>query len=139
MLGLFSHLHLLTIGLLRTYNKYMKIIQTYKPLTPAVFYILLALARKEMHGYEIMKQVRNDSSGKISMGNGTLYGSLKRMLEDQLIEESEEKKGVDAVPRKYYRITKKGSEALGAEVQRMNDITLLVQSSNLSNLLSIQL
>ena len=56
------------------------------PLTPAVFYILLALASGDKHGYQIMKQVRNDSQSQVKMGTGTLYGSLKRMLADGLIE-----------------------------------------------------
>ena len=49
------------------------------PLTPAVFHILLALSSGERHGYGIMKQVEADSQGKVSMGPGTLYGSLKRL------------------------------------------------------------
>lgn len=51
------------------------------PLTPAVFHILLALSSGERHGYGIMKQVEADSQGKVTMGPGTLYGSLKRMLD----------------------------------------------------------
>ncbi len=64
------------------------------PLTPAVFYILLALSGGEKHGYEIMKQVKHDSQGQVKMGTGTLYGSLKRMLADGLIAEAGE-----AMPR----------------------------------------
>ena len=52
------------------------------PLTPAVFYILLALAGGDRHGYQIMKQVQMDSQGQVTMGTGTLYGSIKRMLAD---------------------------------------------------------
>jgi DNA-binding PadR family transcriptional regulator len=52
----------------------MKTTNTLTPLTPAVFYILLALASSEKHGYEIMKQVKQDSQGQVKMGTGTLYG-----------------------------------------------------------------
>ncbi len=56
------------------------------PLTPAVFHILLALSTGERHGYGIMKQVEVNSEGKVTMGPGTLYGSLKRMLDAGLYE-----------------------------------------------------
>ena len=58
-----------------------------QPVTPAVFHILLALSSGERHGYGIMKQVEADSQGKVSMGPGTLYGSLKRMLDAGLVRE----------------------------------------------------
>ena len=89
-----------------------------KPLTPAVFHILLALAKEEKHGYEIMKTVREDSGGKVKMGNGTLYGSLKRMLADGLIEDAGNKAGDDDTRRKYYRLTKVGRKTLQAETER---------------------
>ena len=65
---------------------------TASPLTPAVFHILLSL-QGDKHGYEIMKTVRQHSNGKVTMGNGTLYGSLKRMLSDALIEDAGERGG----------------------------------------------
>ena len=70
------------------------------PLTPAIFYILLSLAVKERHGYDIMKQVEQDSSGKIKLGPGTLYGAIKRMLEDKLIIEKKLSKA--PVPTELY-------------------------------------
>src|SRR5260370_18059123 len=80
------------------------------PLTPAVFYILLALASSEKHGYEIMKQVKQDSQGQVKMGTGTLYGSLKRMLADGLIEEAGEKPDPTRADerRRYYRLPRLG-------------------------------
>lgn len=87
-------------------------------LTPAVFHILLALAKGEKHGYEIMKTVRQDSGGKVKMGNGTLYGSLKRMLSHGLVEDAGDKAGSDNTRRKYYRLTKLGRKALEAETER---------------------
>ena len=61
------------------------------PLTPAVFHILLALSSGERHGYGIMKQVEADSQGNVTMGPGTLYGSLKRMLDAGLVRESDKR------------------------------------------------
>src|SRR5262245_42295938 len=83
-----ARLYILTICPLRTYNLLMSKDEKMSPLTPAVFYILLALASGDKHGYEIMKQVKKDAGNSVKMGNGTLYGSLKRMLADQLIEDT---------------------------------------------------
>lgn len=61
------------------------------PVTPAVFQILLALSNGDRHGYGIMKQVEADSQGKVRMGTGTLYGSLKRMLDAGLVKEGDKR------------------------------------------------
>jgi DNA-binding PadR family transcriptional regulator len=97
------------------------------PLTPAVFYILLALAVGEKHGYEIMKQVNQDSSGQVKMGTGTLYGSLKRMLADGLIEEAGERPdpALDDERRRYYQLTERGRQGLGAELRRYAQVVSL--------------
>ena len=102
------------------------------PLTPAVFHILLALAPGDRHGYEIMKAVRLDSNGSVRMGNGTLYGSLKRMLSDGLIEDAGDQEGADETRRKYYRLTDRGREALAAEVRRYTDTLEAIKSYNLA-------
>src|SRR5690349_16008284 len=60
--------------------------EAWLPLTPAMFHILLALADKDRHGYEIMREVEERSAGEVRVGPGTLYGSIKRMLNDELIE-----------------------------------------------------
>lgn len=89
-------------------------------LTPAVFHILLALSTEEQHGYGIMKQVEVDSLGKVKMGPGTLYGSLKRMLDAGLVKESNKRVDpeLDDARRIYYKITGAGEKALGAELER---------------------
>src|SRR4029450_4975446 len=89
------------------------------PLTPAVFHILLALSSGERHGHGIMKQVEADSQGKVTMGPGTLYGSLKRMLDAGLVRESDKRVDpkMDDQRRIYYQITGKGAEALAAELE----------------------
>lgn len=91
---------------------------TSTPLTPAVFHILLALANEERHGYEIMKQVKQDSHGRVKMGNGTLYGTIKRLLADHRIAEAGDKEDSDHERRKYYRLTPLGKTLLDAEMQR---------------------
>lgn len=103
------------------------------PLTPAVFHILLALSTGERHGYGIMKQVETDSLGKVSMGAGTLYGSLKRMLDAGLVEESDKRVDpeMDDARRIYYRITDIGETAIGSELERMNHLVGLSQKLKL--------
>lgn len=102
-------------------------------LTPAVFYILLALSIKERHGYEIMKQVKEDSNGKVAMGPGTLYGSIKRMIADGLIIETEERPDPerDDERRRYYKITEKGRKNLSVELERYAQALKVAQSRNL--------
>ena len=91
------------------------------PLTPAVFHILLALADGEKHGYAIMKEVDEVSGGMVKMGPGTLYGSIKRMLEAGLIAETDERPDprLDDKRRRYYRLTSFGEKVLQAEVARL--------------------
>lgn len=103
------------------------------PLTPAVFYILLALSSGDKHGYEIMKQVSHDSGGQVKMGTGTLYGSIKRMLADGLIVEAGERPdpALDDERRRYYRPTTLGQQALGAELQRYARVVTLAEQRQL--------
>ncbi|WP_201363364.1 PadR family transcriptional regulator [Dictyobacter formicarum] len=91
------------------------------PLTPAVFHILLALADGERHGYSIMQEIAAQTEGKLRIGPTTLYRSIKRMLEDGLIEETEERPdpALDDERRRYYRLTALGLQVTQAEVQRL--------------------
>lgn len=94
------------------------------PLTPAVLHILLALSTEERHGYGIMKQVERESSGKVKMGPGTLYGSINRMMEAGLLRESEKRPDpdMDDERRIYYAITGAGRKALEAELSRYREV-----------------
>lgn len=94
------------------------------PLTPAVFHILFALANEERHGYGIMKQVETDSNGKVAMGPGTLYGSLKRMLESGLVKESDKRvdPSMNDERRIYYKLTGLGKKALAEELARYKNL-----------------
>ena len=91
------------------------------PLTPAVLQILLALADEERHGYGIMQEVEARTGGETRLGPGTLYGSIKRMLADGLIEESDDRPDpeMDDERRRYYRITGFGRRVAGAEAERL--------------------
>jgi DNA-binding PadR family transcriptional regulator len=103
------------------------------PLTPAVFHILLALSNGERHGYGIMKQVEADSQGKVTMGPGTLYGSLKRMLDAGLVKESDKRVDpeMDDERRIYYQLTGVGAQALKAELERYQRIVTIAQQRKL--------
>lgn len=104
------------------------------PLTPAVLHILLALSTEERHGYGIMKQVELDSQGKINMGPGTLYGSIGRMIEAGLINESEKKTDpkMGDERRIYYKITGLGRKALTAELDRYRDVVAIAKEKGYS-------
>lgn len=108
-----------------------KTVQT--PLTPAVFQILLALSEKEMHGYRIMQAVQQNSNRQMHMGPGTLYGSIKRMLADGLIEESGERPDpdLDDERRRYYRLTAFGRITVSAEAARMEALVQRAHSLHL--------
>ena len=105
-----------------------------KPLTPAVLHILLALSTQERHGYGIMKQVEIDSEGKVNMGPGTLYGSIGRMIDAGLIDESDNKVDpeMDDERRVYYRITGHGSQVLAAELERYREVVAVAEAKRLS-------
>jgi DNA-binding PadR family transcriptional regulator len=93
-------------------------------LTPAMFHILLALAAGDMHGYAIMREVAILSDGRMSMGPGTLYGSIKKMLSSGLIEESDRRPDpeLDDERRRYYRITGSGRRTVMAEAERLSGL-----------------
>jgi DNA-binding PadR family transcriptional regulator len=102
------------------------------PLTPAVLHILLALADQERHGYDIMQEVAAMTEGKVSMGPGTLYGSIKRLLKADLVEESDERPDpeLDDERRRYYRLTSRGRRILAAEVRRLSALVQLAQTKH---------
>jgi DNA-binding PadR family transcriptional regulator len=99
------------------------------PLTPAVFHILLALADGPKHGYAIMQEVETVTEGRVKMGPGTLYGSIKRMLASNLIVEIDERPNPerDDERRRYYKLTGFGSDVLTAEVHRLSDLVRMAR------------
>lgn len=117
-------------------NGYSMLMTTTNPspsLTPAVFHILLALSSGDRHGYGIMKQVEVDSQKQVNMGAGTLYGSLKRMLDAGLVKESDKRidPEMDDERRIYYQITGVGKKALAAELERYKHLFALAQQRKL--------
>jgi DNA-binding PadR family transcriptional regulator len=86
-----------------------------------MFNILLALADGEKHGYAIMLEVEATTQGAVKMGPGTLYGSIKRMLANGLVEECDERPdpGLDDERRRYYRLSGLGQRALRLEAERL--------------------
>jgi DNA-binding PadR family transcriptional regulator len=92
------------------------------PLTPAVFFILFALAQGERHGYAIMQEVSVLSDGKFRMGPGTLYTTIQRLLELSLIEEVDADSGSR---RRNYRLSRTGRLVFKAEVSRMDTVVRL--------------
>ena len=96
--------------------------ESYLPLAPATFEILLALADDERHGYAIMKEVSERSGGAVRLGPGTLYGALKRLLEGGLVEEIGERSAPELGDerRRYYRLTRFGLRVARAEARRLD-------------------
>jgi DNA-binding PadR family transcriptional regulator len=92
------------------------------PLTPAVFHILLALAEGQRHGYAILKDVERQTDGAMRMGPGTLYGTLQRMMDQGLVEESAGPARPVDERRRYYQLSKSGRVALKIEVERMETL-----------------
>ncbi|HEV7128294.1 MAG TPA: helix-turn-helix transcriptional regulator [Ktedonobacterales bacterium] len=103
------------------------------PLTPAVFHILLALSEGERHGYGIMREVAARAGGTVRMGPGTLYGSIKRMLEDGLIAQSDERPDptLDDQRRRYYRLTSFGQRVAEAEARRLERLVSVARARRL--------
>lgn len=93
------------------------------PLTPAVLHILLVLADGERHGYAIAQEVEAISEGQVRMGPGTLYGSILRMTESQLLEEVTSPRRDEGVERRrYYRLTTFGKRVLTLELERLTAV-----------------
>ncbi len=99
--------------------------------TAPIFYVLLSLATRERHGYDIMNQTWADSNETVKLGPGSLYGAIKQMIENDLIEESDERPDalLDDQRRRYYRLTNQGKAMLQAELDRMQTAIKVAGSS----------
>ena len=93
------------------------------PLTEPVLLILLSLAGQPQHGYSILKDVERMSNGRVVLSTGTLYGALRRLLDDDWIERFEEEESSRG--RQAYRLTPHGRRNLQMEIDRMKQITRL--------------
>jgi DNA-binding PadR family transcriptional regulator len=103
------------------------------PLTPATFHILLALAEGERHGYSIMQEVSALTDGRVRLGPGTLYRSIKALLTEGLIEESSERPdpALDDERRRYYRLTEQGWRVAQSEAKRLAALVRVARSRQL--------
>jgi DNA-binding PadR family transcriptional regulator len=92
-------------------------------MTPAVLHILLSLATEDRHGLGIAADVKAFSQGRLTLGPGTLYGTIKRLLEAGLVEDLRSPPAEDDDPRRrYYRITAKGRRALALETEGLTSV-----------------
>lgn len=98
-------------------------------LPQVTFSILFALSLKPRHGYELMQQIEDDTHGKVKLGPGALYGSIKQLREDNLIEDMPSEVANDR--RRYYRLTKKGWDQLEAEVAYFQNTVHIAKQRNL--------
>jgi DNA-binding PadR family transcriptional regulator len=103
------------------------------PLTPALFHVLMALADSEKHGYAVIKEVERSTDGKVRLSTGTLYGIVKRLLSDDMIEESTRRPvaRLDDERRRYYRLTDFGRRVARAEAERLAGVIAVARSKRL--------
>ena len=109
------------------------------PLAPAVLHILIALGDGERHGYAVMQEVAERTDGRVRMSPGTLYGSIRKMLDEGPIEElfrrgaamDPRRAGSDDERRRYYRVTKFGRAVAASEAERL---TALLRHARLNGL-----
>jgi DNA-binding PadR family transcriptional regulator len=120
----------LSISLNIYMNMTRKQAEQFLPLKPQWFHILLALAGEEQHGYGIMQEVLERTMGKVRLWPATLYGSLKRMIEADLIEESSKRPRpeLDDARRRYYRLTLLGRQVLDQECERLQGLVHAIQT-----------
>ena len=102
--------------------------QAMLPLSPAVFFVLFALADGDKHGYLIMQEVKVLSDGKLQMGPATLYTTIQKLADQSFIEEVEnDSRG----RRRNYRLTRAGKQLFNAELSRQNEVLLLAKAKKL--------
>src|SRR5580658_2267703 len=103
--------------------------ENFLPLKTQWFHIMLSLAGDGQHGYGIMQEVLERTGGKVRLWPATLYGSLKRLIEAELIEESDERPApeLDDARRRYYRLTAIGRRVLDAECDRLQELVRAIR------------
>ena len=104
--------------------------EDFLPLKPHWFHVLLSLAAQEQHGYGIMQEVLERTGGKVRLWPATLYGTLKRLIDEELIAESDERPEpeLDDARRRYYRLTTFGRRVLAAESERLEDLVRVIRA-----------
>jgi DNA-binding PadR family transcriptional regulator len=104
--------------------------ESFLPLKPHWFHVLLSLSNQDQHGYGIMQEVLDRTAGQVRLWPATLYGTLHRLLEAELIEESDERPApdLDDSRRRYYRLTRVGRRVLAAECARLEDLVRVIHA-----------
>lgn len=107
---------------------------TFLPLSPPVFHILLALADRERHGYAIIKEIERRTSESIVLSTGTLYAAIKRLSADGLIESAEGRADpeLDDARRRYYQLTSLGKLVVRGETERLAELVTMSRDKQLS-------
>ena len=107
--------------------------QKLSPLPSAAFQILLALVGEDLHGYGIMRNVAEQTEGRMRLGPGTLYNSIRTLLEEDLIEEVEGQRApnVKDERRRYYRLTLAGRKLARSEAERLADLLRVARAKNI--------
>jgi DNA-binding PadR family transcriptional regulator len=105
-------------------------LQLMLPLSLPVFHMLLALLEGERHGYALKREILQRTNKRLNLGSGALYGAINKLLEQGLIEESDERPDphLDDERRRYYRITRLGRRAIAAEVERLRALVRMAES-----------
>src|SRR5438874_357546 len=103
---------------------------SFLPLKPHWFHVLLSLADQDNHGYAIMQEVLDRTAGKVRLWPATLYGTLQRLIDADLIEESDTRPApdLDDARRRYYRLTVLGRQVLRAESARLEDLVRVIRT-----------
>jgi DNA-binding PadR family transcriptional regulator len=103
------------------------------PLPSAAFQILLSLAGEDLHGYAIMRQVAEQTGGRMRLGPGTLYSSIQTLLEENCIEEIDMREDDTLGPerRRYYRLTPAGRKCARAEAERLGDLLRVARTKKI--------
>ena len=101
------------------------------PLPSAAFQILLSLADEDLHGYAIMRQVEQQTSGRMRLGPGTLYSSIQALLENGLIEEVDGSDTAADERRRYYRLTTTGRKLARSEAERLADLLRVARAKKI--------
>jgi DNA-binding PadR family transcriptional regulator len=103
------------------------------PLPAAAFQILLSLADEDLHGYGIMRNVEEQTAGRMRLGPGTLYSSIQTLLEEKLIQELDQREDakLGQERRRYYRLTAAGRKLARSEAERLADLLRVARAKNI--------
>ena len=107
--------------------------QKLHPLPSAAFRILLSLAEEDLHGYAIMRQVAEQTAGRMHLGPGTLYSSIQALLEENLIQEVDRREdpNLGHARRRYYRLTSAGRKLARSEADRLADLLRVARTKKI--------